>query len=285
VADPCRWPTGSPASSSATSAARPDAREPFGQSLDPRGWVGLEVTGNAWEIARILEPRVARAIVVSPSDPGVRQARAETDRLDARTLATLLWAGELGGVWAPDERIGAMRPRLGRRAQLVRARSRAKNGVRAAPMRCLKARPPASDLFGVKGRRGLAGQRLAVCERETVDSAVRRVDFLDSEIARAADRRRSAGPAGGQAADDRPRRQRDRRRDVRGRRRRHPPLAPPAQAHRLPRTGPAGAPVRGRPGRARAHLQAGLGERPPRLGRGVLVGRPSIVSYSLRPHR
>jgi hypothetical protein len=30
--------------------------------------VALEVTGNAWEIARILEPHVARVIVVSPSD-------------------------------------------------------------------------------------------------------------------------------------------------------------------------------------------------------------------------
>jgi hypothetical protein len=31
---------------------------------------------------------------------GIRQARAKTDRLDAR--AKLLWAGELDGVWTPD---------------------------------------------------------------------------------------------------------------------------------------------------------------------------------------
>jgi hypothetical protein len=58
----------------------------------------LEVTGNAWAIARILERHVARVIVVSPNDTGIRQARAKTDRLDARTLAKLLWAGELDGV-------------------------------------------------------------------------------------------------------------------------------------------------------------------------------------------
>jgi transposase len=164
-------------------AARPEALELFAQSLDPRDWVALEVTGNAWEIARIIEPHVARVIVVSPSDTGIRQARAKTDRLDARALAKLLWAGELDGVWTPDERIRAMRRRLARRAQLVRARTRAKNEVHAALMRCLKDRPPASDLFGVKGRRWLAEQDLAVCERETVDSAVRQVDFLDTEIA------------------------------------------------------------------------------------------------------
>ena len=107
---------------------RPEALE---QSLDARDWVALEVTGNAWAIARILEPHVARVVVVSPSDTGIRQARAKTDRLDARTLAKLLWAGELDGVWAPDERVRAMRRRLARRTQLVRARSRAKNEIHA----------------------------------------------------------------------------------------------------------------------------------------------------------
>jgi transposase len=163
--------------------ARPEALGLFAQSRDPRDWVALEVTGTAWAIARILEPHVARVIVVSPSDTGIRQARAKTDRLDARALARLLWAGELDGVWTPDERIGAMRRRLARRAQLVRARTRAKNEIHAVLMRCLKDRPPASGLFGVRGRRWLAEQQLAVCERETVDSALRQVCFLDTEIA------------------------------------------------------------------------------------------------------
>jgi hypothetical protein len=47
---------------------RPEALELFAQSLDPRDWVALEVTGNAWAIARILEAHVTRVIVVSPSD-------------------------------------------------------------------------------------------------------------------------------------------------------------------------------------------------------------------------
>ncbi len=75
-------------------AARPEALELFAQSLGPTDLVALEVTGNAWEIARIIEPHVARVIVVSPADTGIRQARAKTDRLDARALAKLLWAGQ-----------------------------------------------------------------------------------------------------------------------------------------------------------------------------------------------
>jgi len=92
-------------------------------------------------------------IVVSPSDTGIRGARAKTDRLDARTLARLLAAGELDSVWMPDRRTQAMRRRLGRRGQLVWARSRAKNQIHATLMRCLIGRAPFSDLFGVKGRR------------------------------------------------------------------------------------------------------------------------------------
>jgi transposase len=110
-------------------ATKPEELELFAQSLDPRDRVALEVTGNAWAIKRIIEPHVAEVIVVSPTDTGIRGARAKTDRLDARTLARLLAAGELDRVWMPDERTRVMRRRVARRTQLVRSRARAKNEV------------------------------------------------------------------------------------------------------------------------------------------------------------
>src|SRR5919197_945752 len=82
----------------------------------------------------------------------------------------------------PDRAIWVMRRRLSRRGQLVRARSRAKNEIHAVLMRQLVGRPPVSDLFGVKGRRWLAGLELAFEERETVDACMRQVEFLDTEI-------------------------------------------------------------------------------------------------------
>ena len=161
----------------------PEALELFAGSLGPEDRVALEVTGGAWEIARILEPHVRRVVVVSPDDTGIRLARAKTDRLDARTLARLLWAGELDAVWVPDERCRLMRRRLARREQLVRSRSRAKNEIHALLMRRLTGKPPVSDLFGVTGRRWLRELELPVEEAETLESALRHVEFLDSEIA------------------------------------------------------------------------------------------------------
>jgi transposase len=162
--------------------AKPESIELFAQSLGARDRVALEVTGSAWEIRRLIEPHVAEVIVVSPTDTGIRGARAKTDRLDARTLARLLAAGELEGVWMPDERTRVMRRRLGRRTQLVRARARAKNEIHATLMRCLIGRAPFSDLFGVEGRRWLAGLVLPGEERESVDAAMRQIEFLDREI-------------------------------------------------------------------------------------------------------
>lgn len=161
----------------------PERLELFAASLGPEDRVALEVTGNAWEIARILEPHVARVLVVSPADTGIRQARAKTDRLDARTLARLLAAGELDAVWTPDESTRVMRRRLSRREQLVRSRSRAKNEIHAVLMRRLKGRPSVSDLFGAKGRRWLRELEFPLEEQETVDGCLRHIEFLDREIA------------------------------------------------------------------------------------------------------
>jgi transposase len=164
-------------------ATTPEQLELFAQSLAPTDRVAVEVTGSAWEIARIVEPHVARVVVVSPADTGIRQARAKTDRLDARALARLLAVGELDAVWSPDEWTRVLRRRLGRREQLVRARSRAKNEIHAVLVRRLVGRPPVSDLFGVKGRLWLAGLALPLEEAETVAACLRHVEFLDVEIA------------------------------------------------------------------------------------------------------
>jgi transposase len=161
----------------------PAALELFAQSLCSTDRVVLEVTGNAWEIARILEPHVGQVLVVHPGATGIRQARAKTDRLDARALAKLLAAGSLDGLWMPDEQTRALRRRLARRSQLVRARTRSKNECHAVLVRRLIAKPAVSDLFGLAGRQWLRELELPVEERETVDGCLRQIEFLDHEVA------------------------------------------------------------------------------------------------------
>src|SRR5919106_464829 len=161
-------------------STKPEELELFAGSLAATDRVALEVTGNAWAIKRIIEPHVAEVIVVSPNDIGIRGARAKTDRLDARTLARLLAAGELEGVWMPDRETQVMRRRLGRRTQLVRSRARAKNEIHATLMRCLVGRAPFREPFGPKGRRWLAELDLPAEERESVDAALREIDRFAS---------------------------------------------------------------------------------------------------------
>ncbi len=235
---------------------KPEELELFAKSLGKEDRVALEVTGNAWAIRRIIEPHVAEVIVVSPTDTGIRGARAKTDRLDARALAKLLAAGELDGVWMPDRETQVMRRRIGRRTQLVRTRARAKNEIHATLMRCLVGRAPFREPFGPKGRRWLAELELPAEERESVDAALRQIDFLDSEI-EAVERLICA------EALESP----EIRRLM---------TVPGVNVicHRLPRARPACRPVRLNSCDPRADLQAGLDLGPPRARRGELVGGP-----------
>jgi transposase len=161
----------------------PEALALFAQSLGGDDEVALEVTGNALEIARIIEPHVGRVVLANAKAvKGITRAGSKTDKIDARTLAKLLAGGFLPSVWLPDEQTRILRRRISARAQLVRQRTRAKNQVHATMIRNLKGKPPVSDLFGVRGRRWLAAVELPADEQGMVASGLRQIEFLDREI-------------------------------------------------------------------------------------------------------
>jgi transposase len=165
--------------------ARRAALVAFASSLRPTDQVGLEATGNALAIARLIEPHVARVVVANAAvTKTIGAARAKTDQLDARTLAQLLGTGFFPEVWLAEEPTRLARRRMSRRAQLVRERTSLKNQVHAVLHRNLVERPPASDLFGVKGLRWLDGVELPPDERETVSSCLRQLQFLGEELCR-----------------------------------------------------------------------------------------------------
>lgn len=162
---------------------KPEAVELFARGLEPDDEVVLEATSGSMQIARILERYVRRVVIANAADVrAISWARVKSDKFDARTLAKLLAADLIPGVWVPDEDTQALRRRVARRAALIRQLVRAKNEVHAVVMRCLLGRPPVTDLFGVKGRKWLAEQQLPAAEAETVASCLRQVDFLGEEI-------------------------------------------------------------------------------------------------------
>jgi transposase len=164
-------------------ASRVEQLQEFALQLRPSDRVVMEATGNALAIARILGPHVAAVEIVNTRRlKAITESKQKTDRHDAKTLAQLLAVGMFGGSWQPDEQTRMLRRRVARRAALVTHRTRSKNEILAVLHRNLKPRPPMSDAFGVAGRAWLDRQELPVDERDTIDAALRQIDFLNAEI-------------------------------------------------------------------------------------------------------
>jgi len=165
-------------------ATRVPQLELFAQSLARGDAVALEATTGADRIVAVLERAGIRVVVANTRKlKSITEAKAKTDRLDARLLARMLRSGLLDEVWTPDERTRALRRLTNRRERLVRARTRAKNEAHGVLARTLCERPPVTDAFGAGGRRWLAGLELPTDERLTLDGCLRQVDFLDAEVA------------------------------------------------------------------------------------------------------
>ena len=165
-------------------ATRVKALEMFAQSLVAGDVVAVEATTGTDKIVSVLERHGIRVVVANTRKlKAISEAKAKTDRLDARTLARLLMSGLLDEVWTPDERTRMLRRLTNRRERVVRARSRAKNEAQAVLARNLCERPPVTDAFGKGGRRWLATLELPVDERLTLDGCLRQIDFLDGEVA------------------------------------------------------------------------------------------------------
>jgi transposase len=165
-------------------ATRVPVLELFAQSLAGDDVVALEATTGADQIVSVLERHGIRVVVANTRKlRSITEAKAKTDRLDARTLARLLASGLLEEVWTPDERTRTLRRLTNRRERLVRARTRAKNEAHGVLARNLCERPPVTDAFGKGGRRWLAQLELPADERLTLDGCLRQVEFLDGEVA------------------------------------------------------------------------------------------------------
>lgn len=173
---------GGPARPAGRITSTPEALTEFAAGLRAQDRIVLEATGNAWSIAAILAPHAGEVVLAHPRRlRAIAEAKVKTDVLDARILAELLAADLVPRVWRADAPTLALRRLCARRRQLVRQRTRTKNEAHAVLLRNL-VRVPLSDLFGPAGRRWLAGVELPLDEAMTLESCLRRVDFLTDEL-------------------------------------------------------------------------------------------------------
>jgi hypothetical protein len=79
------------------------ALELFSESLDPTDQVVMEATGPAMEIARIIEPHVARVVAPTPRTYGRSPARVKSDRFDAHAWPACSTPQHAGGRLGAEE--------------------------------------------------------------------------------------------------------------------------------------------------------------------------------------
>jgi hypothetical protein len=78
----------------------PEGLEALAASLVPTDRVALEVSGGAWEVARILEPHVERVVVVSPAWPGLAAVGATGSNRDLSRVRREAFAARMGALAA-----------------------------------------------------------------------------------------------------------------------------------------------------------------------------------------
>jgi Transposase len=230
-------------------AAPPDADGLPGlsQRLDRHG-APIRAAIESMNGARFVHDRLELAgwqveIADAQKVKGLAPLACKTDRIDAWVLAELARRDLVPAIWLPDSRVRAERERARWRLHLVRHRSSLKQRVHAVLL--THGKPcPVSDLFGVRGRRLLAGLDLPEPWQATIEASLRLIDELDRQIGQCERELRRLGA--------------DHRYvplllTVPGiswvlaytrRARRHPPLRHAAQARRLQRPLPARLPIR-----------------------------------------
>jgi transposase len=105
----------------------------------------------------------------------------KTDKIDAWVLAELSRRDLVPAIWLPSPGIRGERERARWRLHLVRHRTALKNRIHATLM-AFGYPCPVSDLFGVAGRRQLAGLELPEPWAGDVVAALRLIEVLDGEI-------------------------------------------------------------------------------------------------------
>jgi transposase len=159
-----------------------------------RGWLGEHCPEGDAEFALegctgwryVTEELASAGVVAHLGDPAEIAAlrgpkkRAKTDRADARLLRTLLLEGRFPESWIPPTHVVEVRT-LGRLyCTLMDERRAWQQRIHAQLFH--QGCPPITALLSAPGRDGLACVEMSAAGRQYVDTALRRIDELSTEI-------------------------------------------------------------------------------------------------------
>jgi transposase len=157
-------------------------RQWLGSIPGPRQVV-VEASGFWPAFQRAARPEAERLVMVHPQRvKAIASAKLKNDRVDSATLAHLSRCDLLPEAWMADEVTQQLRLRVRLRINLGRQRARAKNQLQAV-LHQEGFVKPVTDLFGKRGRAWLKGIELSPAARLVVDTWLREVDHLETEIA------------------------------------------------------------------------------------------------------
>ena len=134
-------------------------------ALAARGIIGaqlaVEATGPTWAFVDAVTALGVHACVVDPRKTKLKAGfAAKTDRLDARRLADALRRQSVVSIYMPPPAIRELRELCRGRQQLVRARTRVIQAIRALLLRQDAPEPPVTSLIGRRGLQWLATVRV-----------------------------------------------------------------------------------------------------------------------------
>jgi len=131
---------------------------------------------------RAVRGHAERVVMVHPQRvKAIASAKLKNDRVDSATLAHLSRCDLLPEAWMADEATQQLRLRVRLRIALGRQRARAKNQLQSV-LHQEGFKKPVADLFGKRGRGWLQQIDLSPAARMVVDTWLREVDHLETEI-------------------------------------------------------------------------------------------------------
>ncbi|MDD5368418.1 MAG: IS110 family transposase [Anaerolineaceae bacterium] len=144
--------------------------------------VVVEVTTNTWDVYDALLPKVASVTVVHPQQgKAVVDAPVKTDRKAAQTLAELLAANYLKGIWVPPQEVRDLRMLTSQYKKMSRLATTAKNRLQAVLHRHRILVPAGFELFHPDLRPWWNLLHVSAVEKVRLQSDLAALEFAESQ--------------------------------------------------------------------------------------------------------